>query len=52
MGTPMYKGQLEGDGPHKASQQSDVPRNKWRGCSGKKSYTVDGLSKMRLPMDP
>lgn len=52
MGTPMCKGQLEGNGLHKVSQQSDVPRNKWRECSGKKSNTIDGLSKMRLPTDP
>lgn len=51
MGTPMYRGQLEGEGPHKVSQQSEVPRNKWRGCSRREPSAVDGLSRMRPPTD-
>ena len=51
MGTPMYRGQLEEDEPRKVTQQSDVPRNKWRECSGREPNAVDGLSEVRPPSD-
>lgn len=49
-GAPIYRRQLEAGDPHKVTEQSRVPRNKQRECSGREPDAVDGLRKTGPPL--